>query len=41
MWRLLTQTLPDGTPPIEKIHPFRKIAMIFLTYHAILMSFRI
>ena len=29
--RLQAQTLPDGTIPISKIHPFRKIAITLLT----------
>ena len=27
--RLQAQTLPDGTPPVGKIHTFRKIAVNF------------
>ena len=27
--RLQAQTLPDATPPIDKILPFSKIALIF------------
>ena len=27
--RLQAQTLPDATPPIDKIHPFSKMAVTF------------
>ena len=29
------QTLPDATPPVGKIHPFRKIPVFFFTNAAI------